>query len=142
MSGPSCIGALARAPIISGMRHFGSWSILTNYPSLHKLRLFSHNRSNLFSLHDSDHGDGTSTPLRFQAQRHLREAGIDIAGGHIKLLCMPRTFGHCFNPISIYFCHHVDGTLVALIYQVHNTFGERHSYVIPVRLQPGAVHQR
>jgi DUF1365 family protein len=126
-------------------RYAAFWLLvdLDELPSLSsKLRLFSHNRSNLFSLHDSDHGDGTSTPLRFQAQRHLREAGIDIAGGQIKLLCMPRTFGHCFNPISIYFCHHVDGTLVALIYQVHNTFGERHSYVIPVRPQPGAVHQR
>jgi uncharacterized protein len=106
------------------------------------LRLFSHNRSNLFSLYDSDHGDGTSTPLRLQARRHLREAGLDIGGGHIQLLCMPRTFGHCFNPISVYFCHHADGTLAALIYQVHNTFGERHSYVIPVGPRAGAVHQR
>jgi uncharacterized protein len=125
-------------------RYAAFWLLidLEELPSLSgKLRLFSHNRFNLFSLHDRDHGDGTSTPLRLQAKQHLREAGIDIAGGRIRLLCMPRTFGHCFNPISIYFCHHADSALAALIYQVHNTFGERHSYVIPVTRQPGAVHQ-
>jgi uncharacterized protein len=106
-----------------------------------ELRFFSHNRANLFSLYDTDHGDGTATPLRIQAERQLRETGIDIRGGSIRLLCMPRTLGHCFNPISVYFCNYADGTLAALIYQVHNTFGERHSYVIRARPQPGTVHQ-
>jgi uncharacterized protein len=105
------------------------------------LRLFSHNRINLFSLYDSDHGDGTATPLRVQAKKILDKAEIDIGHGKIFLLCMPRTFGHCFNPISIYFCYHIDGALAALIYQVHNTFGERHSYVIPAKAAPGVVHQ-
>ena len=45
---------------------------------------------------------------------------------------MPRTFGYSFNPLSVYFCHDEIGTLAAVIYQVHNTFGERHSYVLPV----------
>ncbi len=54
---------------------------------------------------------------------------------------MPRTFGYCFNPLSIYFCRDRDGALVALIYQVHNTFGERHSYVLPLQRRSGAVHQ-
>jgi DUF1365 family protein len=46
---------------------------------------------------------------------------------------MPRILGYGFNPLSIYFCSGHDGSLEAIIYQVHNTFGERHSYVIPVR---------
>ncbi len=65
-----------------------------------------------------------------------------LAGIRIRLLCLPRTFGYCFNPLSIYYCHRADGALAALIYQVHNTFGERHSYVLPVSPQPGAVQQR
>jgi len=106
------------------------------------LRWFSHNRSNVFSLYDADHGDGTETSLRLQVERQLSDAGVDLAGGRIRLLCMPRTLGYSFNPISIFFCYRADGALTALIYQVHNTFGERHSYVIRVEDQSAALHQR
>ena len=57
------------------------------------------------------------------------------------LLCMPRTLGYCFNPLSIFFCYRADATLVAVVYQVHNTFGERHSYVIRVEDHSDALHQ-
>jgi uncharacterized protein len=106
-----------------------------------RLRFFSHNRPNLFSLHDADHGDGTTTSLRLQVERQLAAVGVDIAGGTIKLLCMPRTFGYNFNPLSVYFCHDAMGTLAALIYQVHNTFGERHSYVLSVERNADAIYQ-
>jgi DUF1365 family protein len=104
------------------------------------LRWFSYNRFNLFSLYDSDHGDGSAAPLHMQARAKLIEAGIDIAGGSIRLLCMPRTLGYCFNPLSVYFCYRPDGTTAALIYQVHNTFRERHSYVIPIEGERGVIH--
>jgi uncharacterized protein len=107
-----------------------------------KLRWFSYNRSNIFSFYDVDHGDGTAAPIRTQIERQLAEAQVDIAGGRIRLLCMPRTLGYCFNPISIYFCYQADASLAALVYQVHNTFGERHSYVIRVGDQNTAMHQR
>ena len=106
-----------------------------------QLRWFSYNRPNLFSFYDTDHGDGTATPLRAQIERQLGEAGIDLAGGRIHLLCMPRTLGYCFNPLSIFFCYRADGALAAMVYQVHNTFGERHSYVIRVEDQSDALHQ-
>jgi DUF1365 family protein len=100
------------------------------------MKLFGHNRRALFSLNDRDHGDGSATPLRVQAEALLAQAGIDLDGGAIRLLCMPRTFGYDFNPLSVYFCHRRDGALAALIYQVHNTFGGRHSYVLPPVLAP------
>jgi len=106
------------------------------------LWLFSHNRPGVFSLYDTDHGDGTTTPLRLQIDRQLGEVGLDIGDGRVRMLCMPRTLGYVFNPLSVYFCHRADGTLAALVYQVHNTFGERHSYVIPVTRGCGAVHQQ
>lgn len=132
-------------PRVHHFRYTAFWLLidLDELPRLSRtLRLFSYNRFNLFSLYDTDHGDGSSTPLRVQAEQQLRAAGLDLHGGRIRLLCMPRTFGHCFNPLSIYFCHDADGSLAALIYQVHNTFGERHSYVIPVTPNPGTIHQR
>ena len=69
------------------------------------------------------------------------EAGVDIAGGQVHLLCMPRTLGYCFNPLSIFFCYRADATLAAVVYQVHNTFGERHSYVIRVEDHSNALRQ-
>ncbi len=102
-----------------------------------ELSFFVHNRRGLFSLNDRDHGDGGAMPLRAQAERLLAESGIDLRGGAIRLLCMPRTLGYAFNPLSVYFCHAKDGVLAALIYEVHNTFGERHSYVLPAAQTPG-----
>jgi DUF1365 family protein len=96
-----------------------------------KLRLFSHNRFNLFSFHDRDHGEGASRSLRDRIEQHLQEAGIDF-GGPIQLLTMPRILGYAFNPLSIYFCHRRDDSLSAIFYEVNNTFGQRHNYLIPV----------
>ena len=100
------------------------------------LRLFSRNRFNLFSFRDRDHGDGSSMPLRAQIDGHLREANVD-AGGPIRLLTMPRILGYAFNPLSVYFCYRRDESLAAIIYEVSNTFGQRHSYLVPVA--PGAA---
>jgi DUF1365 family protein len=107
-----------------------------------RLRWFSYNRANLFSLQDRDHGDGSATSIAVQINRQAVQAGIDLAGGRIQLLCMPRTFGYCFNPLSIFFCYRPSGALAAIIYQVHNTFAERHSYLIPVEDAAEAAHQR
>jgi hypothetical protein len=54
-------------------------------------------------------------------------------------LCYPRLFGFTFNPLSVYFCHRADGELALVIYEVRNTFGDIHSYVLPV--QPGELSE-
>ena len=102
-----------------------------------RLRLFSRGRFNLFSFHDRDYGAGTAEPLRAQVERHLAAAGLDPDGGPIRLLTMPRILGFAFNPLSLYFCHRRDGRLGAILYEVNNTFGQRHSYLIAVA-QTGA----
>jgi len=96
-----------------------------------RLRLFSRGRFNLFGFYDRDHGDGTARPLREQAEALLTRAGIEH-GGPIRILTMPRLLGFAFNPLIVWFCHDRAGQLSAIIYEVHNTFGERHSYVLPV----------
>jgi len=106
---------------------------LDELPQLNaRLKLFGHNRRALFSLRDRDHGDGSATPLRAQVQALLARAGIHIGAGPIRLLTTPRTLGYAFNPLSLYFCHSSDGALAAIVYEVHNTFGERHSYALPI----------
>lgn len=97
-----------------------------------RLKTFSHGRFNLLSFHDRDHGDGSDKPLRLQIEAQLAEVGVDIGDGAILLLTMPRVLGFVFNPISLYFCHHEDGRLAAMIYEVTSTFRERRSYVLPV----------
>jgi hypothetical protein len=97
-----------------------------------KLRLFSHNRANLFAFHDSDHGDGGT--LRAYVENLVTQAGLSIVGGRIAVLCMPRILGFVFNPLSIFYCYNREGSLVANLYEVNNTFGERHSYLIPAEV--------
>ena len=104
-------------------------------------RLLSYDRFNLFSFRRSDHGDASGRPLRAQILAHLAAAGIEFAGGRIMLLAMPRVLGYSFNPLSVYFCYRSDGALAAIVYEVHNTFGQRHCYVIPVVGESGLVRQ-
>ena len=94
-----------------------------------RLRLLARGRFGLMSFEPRDHGDRSDRPLRDQVQQRLADAGIE-AGGAIRLLCMPRVLGHGFNPLSVYFCHRPDGDLAAILYEVSNTFGERHSYLV------------
>jgi DUF1365 family protein len=95
------------------------------------LRLFGHNRPGLIGFRDRDHLSGAGQ-LKAEVEALLARGGIDIDGGAIRLLCMPRVLGFVFNPISVYFCHRRDGSPAAMLYEVNNTFGQRHVYLIPV----------
>jgi uncharacterized protein len=94
--------------------------------------LFAVNRAALYSFHEADHGDRDGGSLRAYAQARAAEHGIDLSGGRVLLLCYPRLFGYTFNPLSVYFCYRTDGSLALLIYEVRNTFGEIHPYILPV----------
>jgi uncharacterized protein len=119
---------------------------LDELPGLTKrLRWLSHNRFNLMSLHDRDHGDaGTVDGLRAWAERTLCGAGISPPQGRIELLCFPRLLGYVFNPLSLWLCRDREDRLRAVIYEVHNTFGGRHAYALPVAAgqDESAVAQR
>jgi DUF1365 family protein len=94
--------------------------------------LFCVNRAALYSFHEADHGKRDGSSLRAYAQRCAAERGIDLTGGRVLLLCYPRLLGYTFNPLSVYFCYRADGELALLIYEVRNTFGDIHPYVLPV----------
>ncbi len=114
---------------------------LDEAPSLNKrLRLFRFDRRGLLSFHQKDHGDGAPGGLRAWAETHLRAAGLPT-GGAIRVFCMPRVLGYAFNPLTILFCHAPDGKLRATIYEVNNTFGQRHAYVLPVEGRQDMVAQ-
>ena len=95
--------------------------------------IFSVGRFNLLSFHPADHGERDGSSLRNHAERLLSQAGFTHRPHTIKLLCYPRLMGFGFNPLSIYYCSDYDDQLTALIYEVRNTFGDIHSYVIPIQ---------
>jgi DUF1365 family protein len=103
----------------------------------HQSRLFGVNRAALYSFNEADHGMRDGSSLRDYVQRCAAERGIDLAGGRVLLLCYPRLLGFTFNPLSAYFCYHANGELALIIYEVRNTFGDIHAYVLPV--VPGEI---
>jgi DUF1365 family protein len=94
--------------------------------------LFGVNRAALYSFQEADHGQRDSSRLRDYARNCAARCGIDLCGGRVLLLCYPRLFGYTFNPLSAYFCYRADGGLALIIYEVRNTFGDIHAYVLPV----------
>ena len=92
------------------------------------LRFLGINKPGLLSFHEKDHGDGGD--LRAWIAGQLDKAGIS-ADGPVRMLTYPRMFGYVFNPLTVYFCHDRDSTLKAVLYEVSNTFGGRHAYVLP-----------
>lgn len=124
---------------------------LDELPEIDKrLRWLSHNRFNLMSLCDRDHGDAggagaaTGKGLRAWAEDTLVAHGLTPPAGRIELLCFPRLLGYVFNPLSVWLCYDTAGRLAAVIYEVHNTFGGRHAYALPVTAgqENGAIAQR
>src|SRR5207302_3996141 len=98
---------------------------------------FGVNRAALYSFREADHGKRDGSPLRDYAQRRADEHGIDLTGGRVLLLCYRRLLGFSFNPLSVYFCYRRSGELALMIYEVRNTFGDIHPYVLPIR--PGEI---
>ena len=100
------------------------------------LRLLSVERANLLSLRARDHGPRDGSPLEPWVRAQLEERGIDDGGGRIFMLAMPRLLGYVFNPLTVYYAYDGAERLVALVYEVKNTFGGQHVYAFAV--EPGA----
>ena len=91
--------------------------------------LFSRNRFNLIAVHDRDHGGkrGAGEGVNW-ARRVFAEHGLAAGGLDILLLTQPRFLGYWFNPVSFWLAMR-GGALVAVISEVNNPFGDRHSYL-------------
>jgi DUF1365 family protein len=127
---------------------YSVFSLLVDVDRLAELgrrsRLLGVNRGGPASFWESDHVEREGETIRQHADRLLAEAGLERPAQRILLLAYPRIFGYVFNPISVYFAYDADDTLLALIYAVRNTFGERHAYVAPIRpgdISPAGVRQ-
>ena len=121
------------------VRHFlkyKTFSLLIDLDEINQLdrsiNIFSHNKFNIFSFYDKDHGDRDGGNLKDWVISNLKKFRIKENITNIKLLCYPRILGYVFNPLSIFYCYEKD-KLVAIFYEVKNTFNEQHTYVFKIK---------
>ncbi|MFJ8011191.1 DUF1365 domain-containing protein [Streptomyces sp. NPDC096339] len=77
-----------------------------------------------------DHFTGGAGSIRAGLDAFLAARGIDLGGGRVTMLAHARVFGFVFNPLSVYWCHDASGALVCVVAEVHNTYGQRHCYLL------------
>ncbi|PNI09781.1 DUF1365 domain-containing protein [Arthrobacter sp. AFG7.2] len=77
-----------------------------------------------------DHLGDPDASIRSNVERYLRTQGIEPDGGAIHMLASARVFGYVFNPLSIFWCYRTNGDLECVVAEVHNTYGERHCYLL------------
>lgn len=97
-------------------------------------RFWSVGRRNLAEFRRSDYLGDPNVPLDEAVRARVEDATGHRPIGPIRLLTHLRYFGHCFNPVSFYYCYSSDGnTLVTIVAEITNTpWKERHSYVLPL----------
>ncbi|SES29804.1 hypothetical protein SAMN04490244_109166 [Tranquillimonas rosea] len=120
-----------KGAVQNAFRYGVDYLLLEPEAKLREPPLFSRNRAGLTSLHDVDHGGVPRHGAGAGWARHVLAAhGLsDLTGGRLLLLAQPRVLGHVFNPVSFWLAHDADGGLRAVIAEVSNTFGDRHSYL-------------
>lgn len=77
-----------------------------------------------------DHLGDPQRPIRDNLDRFLAERGINLGGGPIRMLAHARVLGYVFNPLTVYWCHRADGGLACVVAEVHNTYRQRHAYLL------------
>src|ERR1700677_1584959 len=77
-----------------------------------------------------DHLGDPRRGIRENLDEFLRIRGISLDGGRVMMLANPRVLGHVFNPLTVYWCHRPDDTLACVVAEVHNTYGQRHAYLL------------
>ena len=121
------------------VRHFlkyKTFSLLIDLDEINildkSIGIFSHNKFNIFSFYDKDHGDRDGGNLKNWVISNLKKFQIKKNITNIKVLCYPRILGYVFNPLSIFYCYEKD-KLVAIFYEVKNTFNEQHTYIFKIK---------
>jgi predicted NAD/FAD-binding protein/DUF1365 family protein len=81
-----------------------------------------------------DHLGSPGRSLRANVESFLAGNGVSLGAGErpgtILMAAHPRSLGHCFNPISIFWCFDDAGRQAGVVVEVHNTYGDRHAYLV------------
>ena len=116
--------------------NYKTFSLLIDLDEIEQLdksiSIFSHNKFNIFSFYNKDHGDRDGSCLKKWVISNLKKYKIEGNISKIKILCYPRIFGYVFNPLSIFYCYEND-KLKSIFYEVKNTFNEQHTYIFKIK---------
>ena len=78
----------------------------------------------------SDHIGDPDATIRANIERFCAAQGVDIAGHRLLMLANARVLGHTFDPLSVFWAIAPDESLTCIVAEVHNTYGERHAYLL------------
>ncbi len=88
------------------------------------LRPFAHFSS-------EDHLGDPRLTIKGNIENYLALNGIDLGDrGRVLMLASARVLGHVFDPLSVFWCYDSSGRLACIVAEVHNTYGERHAYLL------------
>ena len=105
---------------------------LNELPSLfNNMRYWSYGKRNIANFNRADYYGDSTKPLKDEISTLVKTATGNAIRGDIRLLTNMRYFGHCFNPVSFYYCFEADNqTLQAIVSHITNTpWGEDYAYV-------------
>jgi uncharacterized protein len=89
-------------------------------------------RHGLVRFERSDYLGDPAVPLADEVRRVVREQAGWAPAGPVRILTHLRSYGHCFNPVSFYYCFGEGDRVEAVLAEVTSTpWGERHAYVLP-----------
>ncbi|MET9201143.1 DUF1365 domain-containing protein [Gordonia sp. NPDC003585] len=126
---PCTIGHTRRTPI----RHAFTYRSYTWFVDIDDLPQLPRHLRPFARFVPDDHFPEPPTPgasLRDRLDRHVRDAGVEPVDGRVTALLAARVAAHVFNPLSVFWCHHADGSLAYVVAEVHNTYGQRHCYIV------------
>ena len=127
-------------------KHFFKYKVFSLFLDLselkelnNKLNFFSLNKFNLISFYEKDHGERDGSSILDWVKNNLRSNNVSTDNIKVKLLCYPRILGYVFNPLSIFFVYDNNNTIIAILYEVKNTFGEQHTYIFKIKSKKGII---
>jgi DUF1365 family protein len=100
--------------------------------------LIGYNRTRFLSINDHYYGPGDGTPIAVHVRGLMSALELAQPVARIFMLCFPAVLGRVFNPLTVYFGQSDDGEWLAVVYEVSNTFGQRHAYSMAV--EKGQAH--
>lgn len=77
-----------------------------------------------------DHLGDPAQSIRRNVEDFLADHGVATRPARILMAAHSRAFGYCFNPLSVFWCRDSENRLVATVIEVHNTYGQRHAYLV------------
>ena len=114
----------ARSAPLRNVFRYRSYLWLVDLDHLPRVRLLAGFRAR-------DHLGDPRASIRANLDRFLAARGVDLGGGRVTMLAHARVLGYVFNPLTVYWCHRPDGTLACVVAEVHNTYRQRHAYLLP-----------